>query len=124
MNDPITVLAWLGFGAAVIASAYFVIRMRREFQEGKWWTGIVVEGRRLNVGIDHQLCMGAASCVELAPDIFRLDWSKRKSTFDPAPLEQSGDANVNPDKVYLAAQSCPYRAIYIEDYADGSRVFP
>ncbi len=74
--------------------------------------------------IDHDLCMGASSCVELAPEIFRLDWSKRKSMFDPAPLEKISDAVPDPELVFRAAQSCPYRAIILEDEAEGERVFP
>ncbi len=85
---------------------------------------MIVEGRKLNVRIDRDLCMGAASCVELAPEVFRLDWSKRKSMFDPVPLEKIGEVGVDPDKVFFAAQSCPYRAIVLEDAANGERIFP
>jgi ferredoxin len=117
-------LLWVLFGAAVLAGGVMVLRWRREFQESGWWSGIVVEDRKVEVGVDHALCMGASSCVELAPEVFRLDWSKRKSTFDPAPLENSGLGNADPEKVFKAAQSCPYRAIFLKDAATGERIFP
>jgi ferredoxin len=82
-----------------------------------------VEGRKLGVGIDHELCMGAASCVALAPEVFRLDWSKKKSMFDPAPLQKVGET-ADPERVFFAAQSCPYHAIYLIDEGNGERIFP
>ena len=124
MDDAFVTIGWLAFGVAVLAAAFMVVRWRRELQESGWWTGLVVEGTKVRVGIDHDLCMGSASCVELAPEIFRLDWSKRKSMFDPAPLERIGDIGAAPERIFRAAQSCPYRAIYLEDADKGERIFP
>ena len=124
MDDILTTITWLALAIAVPVASFYVLRWRRELQEGRWWTGIIVEGKRVNVRIDHDVCMGASSCVELAPEIFRLDWSKRKSMFDPAPLEKISETGADPDRVFMAAQSCPYRAIVLEDAADGERIFP
>ena len=124
MDDVITTLSWLAFGTAVPLATFLVFLWRRELHESKWWTGIVVEGRRIQVGVDQELCMGASSCVELAPEVFRLDWSKRKSMFDPAPLEKISDTLEDQDRIFRAAQSCPYRAIYLEDAEHGERIFP
>ena len=95
-------------------------------KNGGWWTGIVVEGHKVRVRVDWNSCMGASSCVELAPKVFRLDWSKKKSVFDPAPLEllQETPNSTNPEIVFSAAQSCPYRAIILEDGETGERIFP
>jgi ferredoxin len=84
----------------------------------------VVEGRVLHVGVDQDLCMGSASCVELAPEVFHLDWSKKKSMFDSAPLESFNDTGTDPEMIFKAAQSCPYRAIFLEDAVTGERIFP
>jgi ferredoxin len=91
-----------------------------------WWTGIVVEGKRVRVSVDWNSCMGASSCVELAPKVFRLDWSKKKSVFDPAPLELLDEKarGTDPNVVFSAAQSCPYHAIILEDDDSGERIFP
>lgn len=124
MNDLVTNLAWIAFGIGTLVGIVTILRWRRDLSQSGWWTGIVVEGTKLDVGVDHEICMGASSCVELAPDVFRLDWSKKKSMFDPAPLERVGDPNVDPEKVFKAAQSCPYRAIYLRDSTTGERVFP
>ncbi len=124
MEDVASTLFWSAFGMAILSAVYLIVRWRSELQQSKWWTGVLVEGRKLSVRVDHDLCMGAASCVELAPEVFRLDWSKRKSMFDPAPLEKIGEVGADPDKVFFAAQSCPYRAIILEDSVDGERIFP
>lgn len=91
-----------------------------------WWTGIVVEGKRVRVRVDWNSCMGASSCVELAPKVFRLDWSKKKSVFDPAPLELLDEKAIgtDPNVVFSAAQSCPYHAIILEDDDTSERIFP
>lgn len=67
------------------------------------------------IKIDRELCIGAASCVALAPDIFELD--------------SEGIAIItNPDGETLealmeGAKSCPTNAIIVED-ADGNQVWP
>jgi len=124
LDATLTDLVWIVFAIAVPIVTVYILKWRSEFRQSGWWTGIVIEGAKLDVGVDHDLCMGASSCVELAPDVFHLDWSKKKSMFDPAPLENVGDPNVDPEKVFKAAQSCPYRAIYLQDSATGERVFP
>jgi hypothetical protein len=53
-----------------------------------------------------------------------LDWEKKKSIFDPAPLEILDEKGDTPEKVFVAAQSCPYRAIVLEDKVTGERIFP
>ena len=115
--------------AAAIAAAIAVIatiaKMRTMSAEREgWWTTSILEGRNVRVRTDWSLCMGAASCTELAPGVFRLDWSKRKSVFDPAPLEVLQDRGTRPADIFRAAQSCPYRAIILEDSETGEKLFP
>jgi hypothetical protein len=47
---------------------------------------LMIGGNKVKIKVDWNYCMGAASCVQLAPKVFHLDWEKRKSFFDPAPL--------------------------------------
>jgi len=88
------------------------------------WTGSVVEGRDVRIRVDWELCMGAASCVALAPKVFKLDWAKKKSVADPAPLEVLDEKGTAPETIFLAAQSCPYRAIKLEDSATKEQLYP
>jgi ferredoxin len=119
------------FVAVPLAVAFIIdskLRQKRARAETKplWWTGIIVEGKKVRVRVDWNSCMGASSCVELAPKVFRLDWSKKKSVFDPAPLELLDERprGTDPNVVFTAAQSCPYHAIILEDDETGERIFP
>ena len=90
-----------------------------------WWTGSLVEGRNVKVSIDPELCMGSASCVAVAPKVFRLDWAKRRSSVaEPAPLEVLKSKGTEPESLFLAAQSCPYGVIRIEDADTGEQLYP
>ena len=84
----------------------------------------MLEGRSVKVRTDWNLCMGAGSCTELAPGMFKLDWSKKKSRFDPAPLQVLEGKTAKAEEISRAAQSCPYRAIILEDADTGERLFP
>lgn len=100
------------------------IKGKFSVERGGWWTGVVVNGKEVAIHVDWNSCMGAASCVALAPKVFRLDWDKKKSIFDPAPLEILDEKGDVPEKIFVAAQSCPYKAIILEDRETGERIFP
>jgi ferredoxin len=96
-----------------------------EEKSGDRWTGSIIKGRDVKIRVDWSLCMGSSSCVTLAPKLFKLDWEKKKSFFDPAPLELMDDGkSTDPTTVFLAAQSCPYRAIIVEDEKTGEQLYP
>lgn len=68
------------------------------------------------VEIERDLCIGAATCVAIAPQTFNLD-SEAKAIL----LETAG---TDPDELVLdAAKSCPTAAIIIEN-EKGERIFP
>jgi ferredoxin len=102
------------------------LRHKRSKPGSEWWTGLVVEGKKIRVHVDWNSCMGASSCVKISPKVFRLDWEKKKSIFDPVPLELLDDRakGTDPELVFFAAQSCPYRAIVLEDDETKERIFP
>ena len=75
-----------------------------------------VQVRNLKVKVDRDLCIGAATCVAIAPKTFVLD-SEAKAII-LATLDQDTD-NVIID----AAKGCPVAAIIIED-EEGQKVFP
>ncbi len=62
------------------------------------------------ITVDRDLCIGAATCVSIAPDVFKLD-SENKSV---ATMTDEMDGN----KILLAAQSCPVQAISVFDEND------
>lgn len=120
-------LVYLEFVSVPIAIGLIIdTKLRKKFSsdKGGWWTGLVVEGKKVGIHVDWNSCMGAASCVELAPKVFRLDWEKKKSIFDPAPLVVLDEKGADPERIFYAAQSCPYRAIVLEDQETGERIYP
>jgi ferredoxin len=120
-------LVYLEFVSVPIAIGLIVdTKLRKKFssEKGGWWTGLVIEGKNVAIHVDWNSCMGAASCVELAPKVFRLDWEKKKSIFDPAPLVILDEKGADPERIFFAAQSCPYRAIVLEDQETGERIYP
>lgn len=68
--------------------------------------------------------MAAQSCIALAPKVFHIDWSKRKSSFEGAPIEVKDEKASDNETIFLAAQSCPFQSIVLEDAVTGERLFP
>lgn len=66
--------------------------------------------------VDRNLCIGAASCVAVAPKIFALD-NEAKAIF----LETAGEESF--ETLLDAAKSCPVAAIIITD-EEGKQVYP
>lgn len=72
--------------------------------------------RQLKVRVDRDLCIGAATCVAIAPKTFVLD-SEAKAIILASADQESDQTIID------AAKSCPVAAIIIED-EKGNRVFP
>ena len=70
----------------------------------------------LTVVVDRNLCIGAASCVAVAPQTFALDGEAKAIILDTATAE-------NPQAIMDAAKVCPVAAIIITDET-GKQVFP
>lgn len=73
--------------------------------------------RNLKIHIDRNLCIGAASCVAVAPKAYNLD-SEAKAIMLPTVSEESDQAIID------GAKSCPVAAIIITDTTSGKQVFP
>ncbi|MEK7150614.1 MAG: ferredoxin [Patescibacteria group bacterium] len=65
--------------------------------------------------VDRDLCIGAASCVAIAPGVFALD-DENKATV----INEKG---ADDETILLAAQSCPTRAIILFD-EHGNQIYP
>ncbi len=72
--------------------------------------------RKLTMRIDQDLCIGAATCVALAPKAWALDDQAKAIILDTAEEET--------DEVLIeAAKGCPVMAIIITD-ENGKQIFP
>lgn len=65
--------------------------------------------------IDRDLCIGAASCVVIAPETFQMDDENKAYLVS---LE-GNDA----ETIVMAAESCPTKAIFLYD-EEGKQVYP
>ena len=69
----------------------------------------------MQIMVDRELCIGCGSCVEIAPEVFRLDDEEKAIAMD----EQGAEEEV----VIRAAESCPVEAIYVADDM-GKQLYP
>ena len=70
---------------------------------------------KIKVRIDRSLCIGAASCVAIAPEVFQLDEEGKAYLLD---------ANSTAAQTIIeAAKGCPVAAIFIED-ENGNQIWP
>lgn len=66
--------------------------------------------------IDRDLCIGAATCIALAPKAWALDDEAKAIILDTS--EEETD-----ESLMEAAKSCPVMAIFITD-EDGKQLYP
>lgn len=71
---------------------------------------------KYTITIDRILCIGAGSCVAIAPTAFALD-SEAKAILLPSAT------GVSNEELLEAAQVCPVAAIIIKD-ENGKQIFP
>lgn len=65
--------------------------------------------------VDRNLCIGAASCIAVAPGVFELDAENKAVVYN--------DKGADDETILLAAKSCPTQAILIFD-EEGNQIFP
>ncbi len=75
-----------------------------------------VSVRKLKTWVDRNLCIGAATCIAVAPKTFVLD-SQAKAVYLKTASEDSDQTIID------AAKGCPVAAIIIED-ENGNKIFP
>lgn len=71
--------------------------------------------RDLTVHVDRDICIGAATCIAIAPNTFLLDSEAKAIIIDTAGQDDEAI-------VIDAARGCPVAAIYIEK--NGQRIYP
>ena len=82
----------------------------------------------MRVRVDRDLCIGAASCIALLPEVFELDEEGKaviKALNGEKTSEWTDYKNLSSDAQMIleAARSCPTSAIIIED-DDGKQIYP
>ncbi len=70
---------------------------------------------KYKVSVIRSKCIGAASCVAIAPKVFGLDDKNLAFVISEDELD---------DMKLLAAQSCPTAAIIVQDLESGQQVWP
>jgi len=81
--------------------------------------------------VDRELCIGAASCVAVYPEVFQLDDENKAVILQKSGIRTSEKTDVDlldvskvdDDLLLLAAQSCPTAAIFLYDET-GKQVYP
>jgi len=80
--------------------------------------------------VDRDLCIGAASCVVVAPEVFELDDENKAVILLKGDKKEEKEAaknqlatNLDDETILLSAQSCPTQAIILED-EEGNVIFP
>lgn len=86
--------------------------------------------RKITIKVDPELCIGAASCVTITPEIFQLNDENKAIVFDNTGTEKGGVyervLEVDDDQfesIRLSAESCPTRAIFLYD-EEGAQIYP
>jgi ferredoxin len=65
--------------------------------------------------VDRNLCIGAGSCVAVAPGVFELDSENKAVVYNPKGADD--------ETILLAAKSCPTQAILVFD-EEGNQIYP
>ena len=108
-----------------------IIRLSAATLEGLQRRGemevVTTEGKKLVISIDQDKCLGAMSCVTLAPTVFSYDkteagvWRRRAEPLGMMEVEKGA---VSGETLQLAAESCPYKAIILKDAETGEPIVP
>ncbi len=72
-------------------------------------------GQIRRIVVDRDKCIGARSCVAVAPGVFQMDDENLAYVTDPSSTDD--------DTILMAAQSCPVLAVLLYDEV-GKLIFP
>ena len=74
----------------------------------------------IGVQVDKSLCIGCCSCETIAPGVFSVDKSTQMNPKSHV-YDRKGASNL---KILNAAETCPTKAILVDDLDKGKRIFP
>lgn len=85
---------------------------------------------KIRIVVDPDLCIGAASCVTIAPETFVMNTENKAEVIDHGDMSESPTyervmeaAEDELENIILGAQSCPTLAITVYDEA-GKQLYP
>ena len=114
-----------GWIMIMIGLVLVAIPIRRSKGLGNFSKVSGINERNIDVNIEKESCMGVGSCVAIAPQVFKIDEASLKSSFMAyAPLEVLDKKGASNQTILEAAQSCPYKAIIVEDKDSNEQIFP
>jgi ferredoxin len=70
----------------------------------------------MKITVDRTKCEGYAKCIQATPKVFKLDKTMIAEVIDP-----NGDSD---EKILLAANICPTKAISLEEEETGKKLYP
>lgn len=70
----------------------------------------------MKIKIDRDLCIGAAPCVAIAPEVFELDEEGKAIVLDPKGADD--------ETIQLGAEACPTLAVILFDEETDEQIFP
>jgi ferredoxin len=79
-----------------------------------------LEGKKLKAGIVEDLCLGTGFCAVLAPEHFSLE--RKQIGAEPLGIADADERMVDLERLRRAAESCPWRAIYLKDSDTGDYI--
>ena len=84
------------------------------------------DDKKLVLSIDQGKCMGAESCVALAPEVFALDESNLGfgSPGEPLGIRDVMEKEVDSETIIRSALSCPYMAIFVKNADTEEQIVP
>lgn len=74
---------------------------------------VTKEGKNVKAGIVEDLCLGTGFCAVLAPEHFSLE--RLQIGGEPLGIADADEKLVELERLRRAAESCPWRAIYLKD---------
>ena len=72
--------------------------------------------RKIQVSVDHDICVGNAMCITIATNAFKLNDERQAVSADP-----DGDTE---EIIMEAAENCPVAAIKVMVADTGEQLFP
>lgn len=76
----------------------------------------MVKKNKFSIMVDANVCIACGLCVELAPKIFESDEQMKSKVLE--------NAEIDPEILMKAAQSCPTGAIIVIDNETGEKLWP
>ena len=74
----------------------------------------------LNVDVDKSLCIGCCSCETIAPNVFVVD----KNVMMNPKSQVHNQYGASEDKIMDAAETCPTKAIQVNEKKSGRKIYP